>query len=124
MEPMGAAKCNEAFEENLREYPGEKYPKKKQEWMSVQGGSILTICKLHPTQRPPMVRPEDDNELGQQDVEVRRALQDCARAWGGGAERLAHTPGAMRATAVPPDPVARTHPCPHMPRTRRSSISC
>ena len=70
MEPMGAAKCNEAFEENLREYPGEKYPKKKQEWMSVQGGSILTICKLHPTQRPPMVRPEDDNELGQQDVEV------------------------------------------------------
>ena len=34
---------NQAFEENLREYPGEKYPKKKKEWQSVQGGSILTI---------------------------------------------------------------------------------
>ena len=70
MEPMGAKQCNEAFRENLREYPGEKYPKKKKEWQSVQGGSILTICKLHPSQRPPMVRPEDDNELGAQDVEA------------------------------------------------------
>merc|ERR1719149_568971 len=61
---------NQAFVENLREYPGEKYPNKKQEWQSVQGGSILTICKLHPSQRPPMVRPEDDNELGAQDVEA------------------------------------------------------
>ena len=64
------AKTNEAFVENLREYPGEKYPKNKKEWQSVQGGSILTICKLHPSQRPPMVRPEDDNELGQQDVDA------------------------------------------------------
>ena len=61
---------NQAFEENLREYPGEKYPKKKKEWQSVQGGSILTICKLHPSQRPPMVRPEDDNEMGAADVEA------------------------------------------------------
>ena len=59
MEPLGQVKCNEAFEKNLREYPGEKVPKKKKEWQSVQGGSILTICKLHPSQRPPMVRPED-----------------------------------------------------------------
>jgi hypothetical protein len=63
MEPLGQVKCNEAFEQNLREYPGEKVPKKKKEWQSVQGGSILTICKLHPSQRPPMVRPEDDNEV-------------------------------------------------------------
>ena len=34
----------------------------------MQGGSILTICKLHPSMRPPMVRPGDDNELGAQDV--------------------------------------------------------
>ena len=63
MEPMGAKNTNEAFVNNLREYPGEKYPKNKKEWQSVQGGSILTICKLHPSQRPPMVRPEDDNEV-------------------------------------------------------------
>ena len=63
MDPMMPAKTNEAFVENLREYPGEKYPKKKTDWQSVQGGSILTICKLHPSQRPPMVRPEDDNEV-------------------------------------------------------------
>jgi len=68
-EPMGAKNCNEAFQTNLREYPGEKHPRKKKDWQSVQGGSILTICKLHPSQRPPMVRPEDDNELGAQDVE-------------------------------------------------------
>ena len=60
---------NEAFVENLRQYPNEKYPKKKKDWQSVQGGSILTICKLHPSMRPPMVRPGDDNELGAQDVE-------------------------------------------------------
>ena len=67
---MAPAKTNEAFVENLREYPQERYPKKKKDWQSVQGGSILTICKLHPSMRPPMVRPEDDNELGAQDVEA------------------------------------------------------
>ena len=60
---MAPAKTNEAFVENLREYPGERHPRNKKEWQSVQGGSILTICKLHPSQRPPMVRPEDDNEV-------------------------------------------------------------
>jgi len=69
MDPMNAVNTNEAFVNGLRDYPGEKYPKKKKDWESVQGGSILTICKLHPSQRPPMVRPEDDNELGQQDVD-------------------------------------------------------
>ena len=67
---MMPVNTNQAFVENLREYPGERYPKNKKEWQSVQGGSILTICKLHPSQRPPMVRPEDDNELGAQDVEA------------------------------------------------------
>ena len=69
MDPMMPINTNEAFVENLREYPNEKYPKKKKDWQSVQGGSILTICKLHPSMRPPMVRPGDDNELGAQDVE-------------------------------------------------------
>jgi len=69
MDPMNAVNTNEAFVNGLRDYPGEKYGKKKKDWESVQGGSILTICKLHPSQRPPMVRPEDDNELGQQDVD-------------------------------------------------------
>ena len=63
MEPMGAKNTNEAFQNNLREYPGEKHAKNKKEWVSIQGESILTICKLHPSQRPPMVRPEDDNEV-------------------------------------------------------------
>ena len=63
MDPMMPINTNEAFVENLREYPGEKAPRKKKEWQSVQGGSILTICKLHPAMRPPMVRPEDDNEV-------------------------------------------------------------
>merc|ERR550514_59217 len=67
---MNAVNTNEAFVGSLRDYPGEKYPKNKKEWQSVQGGSILTICKLHPSQRPPMVRPTDDNELGQQDVDA------------------------------------------------------
>jgi len=70
MEPMMPVNTNQAFVENLREYPGEKFSKKKKDWQSVQGGSILTICKLHRSQRPPMVRPEDDNELGAQDVEA------------------------------------------------------
>lgn len=70
MEPMMPVNTNQAFVENLREYPGEKFSKKKKDWQSVQGGSILTICKLHSSQRPPMVRPEDDNELGAQDVEA------------------------------------------------------
>jgi len=72
LEPMMAQNTNEYFEANLREYPDENpllWQKHPKEWESVQGGSILTICKLHPSQRPPMVRPEDDNELGQQDVE-------------------------------------------------------
>ena len=66
LEPMMPAQTNEAFAASLREYPDEdprlwqKHPK---DWESVQGGSILTICKLHPSQRPPMVRPEDDNEV-------------------------------------------------------------
>lgn len=70
LDPMMPTNTNQAFEANLRIYPGEKYPRKKKDWQSVQGGSILTICKLHPSQRPPMVRPEDDNELGQQDVDA------------------------------------------------------
>mmetsp|Transcript_9125 Transcript_9125/g.23913 ORF Transcript_9125/g.23913 Transcript_9125/m.23913 type:complete len:166 (-) Transcript_9125:353-850(-) len=73
LEPMMPAQTNEAFAESLREYPDEdprQWQKHTQEWESVQGGSILTICKLHPSQRPPMVRPEDDNELGAQDVEA------------------------------------------------------
>lgn len=118
------ANTNQAFEENLRYYPGERcalhtgtttpgvvqtsrhvlaslplpsarriaylhypnypspprspprplcccrYPKKKKEWAVDVHDSILSICKLHPSQRPPMVRPEDDNELGQQDVDA------------------------------------------------------
>ena len=66
LDPMMPVNTNEAFAEALREFPDEdprlwqKHPK---EWQSVQGGSILTICKLHPSQRPPMVRPEDDNEV-------------------------------------------------------------
>ena len=63
MDPMMPAKTNEAFVDNLRAYPGEKHPRNKKDWQSVQGGSILTICKLHPSQRPPMVRPGDDNEV-------------------------------------------------------------
>lgn len=66
LEPMMPQNTNEYFEENLREYPDEdprQWQKHTKEWESVQGGSILTICKLHPSQRPPMVRPEDDNEV-------------------------------------------------------------
>jgi len=72
LEPMMPVNTNEAFQAGLREYPDEDpqlWQKHNREWQSVQGGSILTICKLHPSQRPPMVRPEDDNELGAQDVE-------------------------------------------------------
>ena len=32
MDPMNAVNTNEAFVNGLREYPGEKYPKKKKEW--------------------------------------------------------------------------------------------
>ena len=70
MDPMNAVNTNQAFEENLRQYPGERYPKKKKEWAVDVHDSIITICKMHPSQRPPMVRPEDDNELGAQDVEA------------------------------------------------------
>eukprot|EP00900_Chrysochromulina_parva_P014397 jgi/Chrpa1/22959/Chrysochromulina_OHIO_Genome00008269-RA len=72
LDPMMPVNTNEAFVAGLREYPDEDprlWQAHKKEWQSVQGGSILTICKLHPSQRPPMVRPEDDNELGQQDVD-------------------------------------------------------
>merc|ERR1719197_335546 len=69
MDPMMPAKTKLKLFENVAADPGEKYPKKKKDWQSVQGGSILTICKLHPSMRPPMVRPGDDNELGAQDVE-------------------------------------------------------
>jgi len=66
LDPMMPVNTNEAFVAGLREYPDEDprlWQAHKKEWQSVQGGSILTICKLHPSQRPPMVRPEDDNEV-------------------------------------------------------------
>ena len=66
LEPMNATKTNEAFEKGLREYPEEdplQWQKHPKEWAETVSGSILTICKLHPSQRPPMVRPEDDNEV-------------------------------------------------------------
>ena len=105
MDPMMPVNTNQAFEENLREYPGEKYPKKK-EWQSVQGGSILTICKLHPSQRPPMVRPEDDNELGAQDVEafIKNLVengQPVVKAGGLGKNSLSADPKGKKVLGAP-----------------------
>jgi hypothetical protein len=106
MDPMMPVNTNQAFEENLREYPGEKYPKKKQDWQSVQGGSILTICKLHPSQRPPMVRPEDDNELGAQDVEafIKNLVengQPVVKTAGLGKNSLSADPKGKKVTGAP-----------------------
>lgn len=72
---------------------------------SVQGGSILTICKLHPSQRPPMVRPEDDNELGQQDVDefIKNLVekgQPVVKAGGARARRCACTAVVPRVVGV------------------------
>jgi len=72
LEPMMPVNTNEAFVESLREYGDEdplQWQKHPKEWEPIQGGSIINIRRLHYSQRPPMIRPEDDNELGQQDVD-------------------------------------------------------
>ena len=106
MEPMNAVNTNQAFEENLREYPGEKYPKKKKEWRVDVHDSILTVCKMHPSQRPPMVRPGEDNELGAQDVEafIKNLVengQPVVKTTGLGKNSLSADPKGKKITGAP-----------------------
>ena len=68
--PTRAPSRPQEFTKALREYPGERHPKRSIEWRSSVSTSILTYAAWHPSQRPPMVRPEDDNEMGAADVEA------------------------------------------------------